>query len=161
MCPSTLCANDVLRDSDIQVLPSQNDLSIRLALLVTPVPAFQHTDQVTMTVEIGDLLDLLKGPRVICNLQVHAHLHGGHVTVVPNIPVASIESYCEEGSSHVPLLMMIRSGLKAVRRGRRRSSTAFRKSTRPPSPSCRRLLFLKGTAHPYCSVSHSGCSGWL
>ena len=145
--------------SDTRIAPSQNDLSIGFALLVAAVPAFQHADQVAVTVEICHFLNLLEGPRVIRDLQVHAHLHRGNVTIVSNVSVSSIESYPEEGSSRLPLLMMIRSGLNAVRRGRRRSSTAFRNSTRPPSPSCRRLLFLSHRLRPYCSVSHSGCSG--
>lgn len=145
----------------LQFPPSQNDLSIRLAFLVTAVPSLQHADEMTVAVEVGHFLNLLQSPRVVRNLQVHAHLHGWHMTVVSDITVPSVESYSKEEMPHVPLLIMIKSGLKAVRIGRSRSSTAFRNSTRPPSPSCRRLLIFKRNDHSHCSVSQSGCSGWL
>ena len=76
-----------------QFPPSQNDLSIRLAFLVTAVPSLQHADEVTVAVKVGHFLNLLKSPRVVRNLQVHAHLHGRHVTVVSDITVPSVEAY--------------------------------------------------------------------
>lgn len=45
--------------------------------------------------------------------------------------------------------------------GNRRVVITFRNSARPLSPSCLRLLHVTLRHHTHCSVSHSGCSGWL